>query len=869
MPALDASCPHIVLSDGRVTVHDERAGDQLQIEGIAGHLLPTRPGARLSLTGRSAQLGDVRVEASLDSLDAIATAPFHAEFEARDADAGDIAAWLPRGGMPMSGRGRFSAVVHGRPTDCQADVSVDLATGEITWRDTLHATAPIAFRAHGGWGTAGLTTATGEVDIAHLLIAGLTGSAVHAAFSADANGVTLHDGHWDLLGSQWRQSGAVRFADTIAIDGAVDADAVDGAALTAALQRLVGDAVAPLHLAGAVRVHAAATGTVGQPLLGQVAVAMAEGTAGWRKTAVTAPLSLSTDVRVDGTTYTLSNGTAQVAAISDRDLTATAVDARFGFAGNVVQIDALSAQAFDGSLTASGTVPLHGAPNVTLSAVGINAAHLARAFLTGRREETGTAGDVDVTATLRGGTGTLSLRLASPSLTSGPVQIFKPASASGTLRWSNGSVQVTNGRAQLDRVRVEGTDAGNVRAAFATAGPGRLRIAPLTARAFGGAWTVNATLARDEIDATVRADGVNLDPILAALDAGPRSDRAGATVDLTLHRPREAPASADVAIQLTRGRFLFQDLTVTSPAHGTATVRVDGPRWSVERGVVSAAAASYSVIHATQASARLGFDPDRITFAELRATAAGAPWQGSGRIDLSSPARIDGSVAVKRADPDAVLQMLGIKAQTLDPDGLDLSLTARTPLDATWRQALQGSGTLALRGGYLESTALLRSIVAAIVPARALREGGTPNRLTSLTQSFTLADGRVHTNDLTVDSNDYDLTASGTIGFDGQLNLDGRVTLTPNGIKKMFALSSVPIPGSGVLSLPTIPARFAGTLENPSIKPDATALAGSTVRWFTNALLGAPRLLGRGVGRVFGDMRDFIDPRSATPTPGP
>ena len=76
---------------------------------------------------------------------------------------------------------------------------------------------------------------------------------MHAAFSADPNGVTLHDGHWDLLGGQWRQSGAVRFADTIAIDGAVDADAVDGAALTAALQRLVGDAVAPPHLAGAVR----------------------------------------------------------------------------------------------------------------------------------------------------------------------------------------------------------------------------------------------------------------------------------------------------------------------------------------------------------------------------------------------------------------------------------------------------------------------------------------------------------------------------------------------------------------------------------------------------------------------------------------
>ena len=172
---------------------------------------------------------------------------------------------------------------------------------------------------------------------------------------------------------------------------------------------------------------------------------------------------------------------------------------------------------------------------------------------------------------------------------------------------------------------------------------------------------------------------------------------------------------------------------------------------------------------------------------------------------------------------------------------------------------------MTLRGGYLESTALLRSIVAAVVPARALREGGTPNRLTSLTQSFTLADGRVHTNDLTVDSNDYDLTASGTIGFDGQLNLDGRVTLTPNGIKKMFALSNVPIPGSGVLSLPTIPARFEGP-ENPTSSPKPPRSPGRRCAG-AGALPGRAALAGPGSAGAFGDMRDFIAPRSATPTP--
>ncbi len=871
-PALDASCPRVALHDGRVTIRDDRAGDQLQIEGITGSLVPTRPGARASLSGHSAQLGDVRLEATLDSLGGIATAPFHAELEAREADAGDIAAWLPRAGdaLKMSGRGRLTANLSGRPTACQADIAVSLASGAIAWRDVVRATAPIAVSVQGGWGHEGLTNATGEIDVAHVQAAGIEGRGLHASLSADATGVTLHDGRCEILGGQWRQSGTVRLADGVTLDGAVDADAVDGAALTAALHQLVGDAVTPLDIAGPVGVHAAVSGAVGSALIGQLAVSMAEGTGTWKTTSATAPLSLSADVAAQAGTFTITNGNAQIATASDRDLTASAVDLRFAFSGDTVQVNALSAQAFDGNVTASGTVPLNnGAPNITLSAVGINAAHLARAFLTGRREDTGTAGDVDVTATLRGGTGTIALRLASASMTAGGLQIFQPATASGTLRWRSGAVQVTNGRAQLNRVRLANTDVGNVRANFASAGPGHLKVSPLTARAFGGLWTVSATLARDEVDGTVRAAAVNLDPILAALDAGPRSDGATATIDATVRRPRQGATSADLTVQLSRGRFLFQDLTVTSPARGTATVRVDGSRWSVENGVVSAAAVRYSVLHGTQATASLGFDPARIQFADLRFTAAGAPWQGSGEVGLDAPPRIDGTLAVKRANPDAVLAMVGIKAPTLDPDGLDLSLRARSTLDDTWRQALQGSGSLALRGGYLASTALLRAIFVAVVPSRTLRDGGTPNRLTSLTQTFTLADGLIHTDDLTVDSDDYDLTAAGTIGLEGQLDLYGRVTLTPHGIKKVFALGAVPIPGSSLLSLPVIPARFEGNLDNPSIHPEAGALAGSTARWFADALIGTPRLLGQGVGRVFSDMRNFVDPRAATPTPSP
>ena len=874
---LDAGCPRLDLSDSRLSLRDvgDSSAPVVQIDAISARLIPTRPGARLTLAGRSAQIGDVRAEVHLDSLSGIATAPFRAELEAREADAATVAAWLPRGGgaLTMSGRGRLTATLRGRPTAGQAEADIDLHEGRIAWRDLLQATAPIGLRLQGSWGAGALTTANGEVEIADARAAGIAAKSLKAAFTADQDGVTLHDAHWQALGSQWRQSGTARLADGVALDGAIDAESVDGAALTAALQPLLGDAIAPLRLDGTARLHLAATGVVGGALTGRVAVSMPSGAAGWATIAATAPLAASADVSVAPGVVALRNGHAEAAAVSDRDLTATAVDVRFGFADDVVQLDAARAQAFDGSWSASGSVPLQGAPSLSIAATGINAAHLARAFLTGRREEAGTAGDVDVTATLRGTGGTIALRLASPTLTLGPLLVAQPATASGTLAWSGGAVQVSNGRAQLNRVRVAGTDAGNVRASFASAGPGRLRVAPLTARAFGGAWNVDATLSRDEIDATVRATGVTLDPLLAALDAGPRSQGAAATFSATLRRPRQQVATADVTVQLSRGRFLYDDLTVVAPARGSATVRVDGTRWSVENGTASAAAASYAWLRGTQATARLGFDPDQIRFADLRFTAASAPWQCSGRIDLSTPARIDGSVAVTRADPDTVLRMLGLNAPTLDPDGLDLSLQARGPLAAGWQQNLQGSGSLALRGGVLASTGLLRAVVAAVVPSKLLREGGPPNRLNSLTLTFTLADGRARTDDMTTRSDDYDLSAVGTIGLGGELDLDSRVTLTPNGIKKMFALSDVPLPGSSLLSLPTIPARIDGSLEDPHVHPEAAALAGTTARWFAGALIGAPRMVGEAVGRplerVFSGMRDLVDPRTPTPAGTP
>lgn len=860
LPAgLDAQCPSVTLSDGRIALRDasDPAAPPVQIEDVDAELTPTRPGARLSLRGRSAQLGTLTASIALDSLAAAGSSPFQITLDARDAAAAVIGAWLPRAGgdLHMTGRARIAATLSGQPSAGQAQATITLDSGEIEWQERLEATAPVTVALHGTWGAEALTAAGGTVAIARLRAARVTGTDVHADFAATAQGVTLRNLRWQALGGRWRQEGSVQLASGATLAGAVVAEEVDGAALAALLGELFGGAVAPLRLDGALRLRAALDGTVGESLAGTLAVELDRGSAAWSTVEATAPLAISADLALAGAVPAISNGTARAAAVSDRDASATAVDARFALADGVLRVDALHARAFDGDWTASGSVPLDGgAPTLELSAVGVNAAHLARAVLTGERQEAGTAGDVDLTATLRDGRGTIALQLASPTLTLGEVRVSRPATASGTVAWTGGAPRITGGRARLDRVRLDGADIGNVQADFSTSGTGQLRLSGLTARAFGGIWTVDATLSRQAIDGTVRGVAVDLDALLAALDGGPSSRGAAAIIDATVHRPRDGASNAVLSVQLSRGRFLFDDLVIDAPARGDATLRLDGERWSVRDGVASAARARYAFLQGSNASAKLAFDADHIRFADLRFTLANATWQGAGTVRFEEPPQLDGSIAVRRADPDTLATMLGFSAPALDADGLDLDLRARGVIDDTWQHNLQGNGTLALRGGTLASTGLLRAVVAAVVPSRRLRDGGSPNRLTSLTQTFTLGGGALRTDDLNVRSDDYDLTAGGTISLDGTLALQSQINLTPNGIQKMFALSSVPLPGASMLSLPTIPARIDGTLADPRIHPEATALAGSTARWFGEALIGTPLRLGEAVTRPFEQM---------------
>lgn len=150
-------------------------------------------------------------------------------------------------------------------------------------------------------------------------------------------------------------------------------------------------------------------------------------------------------------------------------------------------------------------------------------------------------------------------------------------------------------------------------------------------------------------------------------------------------------------------------------------------------------------------------------------------------------------------------------------------------------------GSVLLRDGTLPAAAILRPIWNALIgPGRMSNLVDQPTRVAHVSDSFTLRDQRFDTTDLSLVSNDYTVTGVGSVGMDGDLDLETRIQLTSSGMQKMFFFAALPFPTGALPSLPPIPARATGTLADPVIRPNAGALPASTVRWFVSAVLETP-----------------------------
>jgi len=194
----------------------------------------------------------------------------------------------------------------------------------------------------------------------------------------------------------------------------------------------------------------------------------------------------------------------------------------------------------------------------------------------------------------------------------------------------------------------------------------------------------------------------------------------------------------------------------------------------------------------------------------------GGTLQLSSRVDrVTDPARFTANVQMRNLDVAKVLDVSPSARGKMGGTGeLDLQLLGA--LSDAWKKTLSGTGKFAVRNGHLPGVNLAGA--AESVMKMAGVGGDTP--FTVLEGDITIADQRVSSKQIHLDSSAGIVDLRGSLGLDSTLDYQGSVTVNPAGALGSGKVGSVigGLIGSRVGKI-TVPFALAGTIESPKVEP--------------------------------------------------
>ena len=195
----------------------------------------------------------------------------------------------------------------------------------------------------------------------------------------------------------------------------------------------------------------------------------------------------------------------------------------------------------------------------------------------------------------------------------------------------------------------------------------------------------------------------------------------------------------------------------------------------------------------------------------------GGTLQISARVDrVTDPARFTANVQLRNLDVAKVLDVSPSARGKMGGTGeLDLPQLGGSLSDA-WKKTLSGTGKFAVRNGHLPGVNLAGA--AESVMKMAGVGGDTP--FTVLEGDITIADQRVSSKQIHLDSSAGTVDLRGSLGLDSTLDYQGSVTVNPAGALGSSKVDSVVggLIGSRVGKI-TVPFVLGGTIESPKVQP--------------------------------------------------
>jgi uncharacterized protein involved in outer membrane biogenesis len=194
----------------------------------------------------------------------------------------------------------------------------------------------------------------------------------------------------------------------------------------------------------------------------------------------------------------------------------------------------------------------------------------------------------------------------------------------------------------------------------------------------------------------------------------------------------------------------------------------------------------------------------------------GGTLQLSSRVDrVTDPARFTANVQMRNLDVAKVLDVSPSARGKMGGTGeLDLQLLGA--LSDAWKKTLSGTGKFAVRNGHLPGVNLAGA--AESVMKMAGVGGDTP--FTVLEGDIVIADQRVSSKQIHLDSSVGIVDLRGSLGLDSTLDYQGSVTVSPTAALGSGKVGSVVggLIGNRVGKI-TVPFALAGTIESPKVAP--------------------------------------------------
>jgi uncharacterized protein involved in outer membrane biogenesis len=242
-----------------------------------------------------------------------------------------------------------------------------------------------------------------------------------------------------------------------------------------------------------------------------------------------------------------------------------------------------------------------------------------------------------------------------------------------------------------------------------------------------------------------------------------------------------------------------------------------GPSELVARGHINVQKITTKPYSVGPANLEIRVYTDRAELWPISIGMYGGTLQLSSRVDrMTDPARFTANVQIRNVDVAKVLDVTpaarGKMSGTAELNLPNLSGV----LSEAWKKSLTGTGSFAIRNGHLPGVNLAGA--AESIMKMAGVGGDTP--FSVLQGDVTIANQRISSKQIHLDSSAGVVDLQGSLGMDSTLDYQGTVTVNPASALGTGAAGSIVsgLVGSRVGKI-TVPFALSGTIENPKVQP--------------------------------------------------